>query len=186
MGIEIEKKYLVKEIPKDIDKYPYHVIEQGYLNVSPAIRVRREDDRYYMTYKAAQPETEGDIGKAEYNLSLDEESYAHMVRKADGIIIRKKRYLIPLNEDAYDKAYLEKCPDLAGQVDNGDIKIELDVFMEPFEGRILAEVEFPDEDAAKNYKPAAWFAEDVTGDRRYSNAYMSTAGISFPQAAPSE
>ena len=108
MGIEIEKKYLVKEIPKDIDKYPYHVIEQGYLNVSPAIRVRREDDRYYMTYKAAQPETEGDIGKAEYNLSLDEGSYAHMVSKADGVIIRKKRYMIPLNEDAYDKAYLNR------------------------------------------------------------------------------
>ena len=51
MGVEIERKYTVKELPKDLDKYPFHVIEQGYLNVSPAIRVRREDDTYYMTYR---------------------------------------------------------------------------------------------------------------------------------------
>ncbi len=173
MGIEIEKKFLVKEIPGDIDRYPYHVIEQGYLNVSPAIRVRREDERYYMTYKAARPEAEGDIGKAEYNLPLDEESYAHMVSKADGVIIRKKRYLIPLNDDAYDKEYLASHPEIMRLTGSGDIKIELDVFMEPFNKTVIAEVEFPDEDAAKNYKPADWFSEDVTGDRRYSNAYMS-------------
>ena len=52
--------------------------------------------------------------------------------------------------------------------------IELDVFGAPYDGRILAEVEFPDEKAAADYKPADWFLEDVTGDVRYSNAHMST------------
>lgn len=195
MGVEIEKKYLIKELPKDLHRYAFHVIEQGYLNVFPAIRVRREDDTYYMTYKGdiTDPEDEkaisnmtGDredkpacdeekkIGKTEYNLPLDKASYEHMVLKADGNIIRKKRYLIPLNKDAYAEEYLKRRPEIIKMIEDGEIKIELDVFEDAFEGRIIAEIEFPDEESARNYDPAEWFDTEVTGDRRYSNAFMST------------
>jgi CYTH domain-containing protein len=177
MGIEIEKKFTVKEIPFDLGAYPYHEIEQGYLNVHPAIRVRREDDIYYMTYKGApfDEKNHGEgIGQVEYNMPLDKAGYEHIAQKADGNVIRKKRYLIPLNEDAFTKEYLDRDSQVKEAVEKGDIKIELDVFKAPFEGRILAEVEFPSEEAARNYNPAKWFAEDVTGDRRYSNSQMST------------
>ena len=97
MGIEIEKKFLVKELPEKLNEYPCHLIEQGYLNVHPAIRVRKEDDRYYMTYKGTDDSYEG-IGKVEYNLPLDQASYEHLITKADGNVITKKRYLIPINE----------------------------------------------------------------------------------------
>ena len=173
MGVEIEKKFLVSDIPVDIEDYPYHVIEQGYLNVHPAIRVRREDDEYYMTYKGAPAGGEGRIGKVEYNMPLDEGSYGHMILKADGNVIRKTRYLIPLNEDAFDDLYLEKRPELKKMMEEGGIKIELDVFKAPFEGRVLAEVEFPDEDAARNYRAPEWFVKEVTGDPAYSNARMT-------------
>ncbi|WP_026491315.1 MULTISPECIES: CYTH domain-containing protein [unclassified Butyrivibrio] len=160
MGLEIERKFTVKELPENLEQYEVHVIEQGYLNVVPAIRVRRQDDEYYMTYKChkdfagAHFEGEdGDIGQIEYNMPLDKTAYEHLVEKADGNVIRKKRYIIP--------------------IENG-LKIELDVFGAPYDGRILAEVEFPDEKAAADYKPADWFLEDVTGDVRYSNAHMST------------
>lgn len=176
MGVEIEKKFLVSRLPEDTESYPFHVIEQGYLNVYPAIRVRREDDIYYMTYKGdAVPDknNERGIGKLEYNMSLDKASYEHMVEKADGNIIRKKRYLIPLNPDAFSEGYLEKRPDIKKAVSEGDIRIELDVFDAPFEGTVIAEIEFPDEDSARNYKSAGWFDKEVTGDHRYSNAHMS-------------
>ena len=174
MGLEIERKYLVKELPQGLDGYPFHTIEQGYLNVYPAIRVRREDDIYYMTYKSDNKEADaGDIGKTEYNMPLDAASYEHMVSKADGNMIRKTRYLIPLNEDAFTQEYLKINTGLAGLIENGNILIELDVFKAPFEGRMIAEVEFPDEESARNYRPAVWFGEEVTGDHRYSNAYMS-------------
>ncbi|ADL35143.1 hypothetical protein bpr_I2410 [Butyrivibrio proteoclasticus B316] len=200
MGVEIEKKFTVKEIPFDLEKYPFHDIEQGYLNVHPAIRVRREDDIYYMTYKGnVSPkgidcfeagDTSGNnnryadahsandrIGQTEYNMPLDKESYENLAKKADGNVIRKRRYLIPLNEDAYSSDYLEKDPSTKRALESGNMKIELDVFKAPFDGRILAEVEFPSEEAARNYKPADWFYEDVTGDRRYSNSQMSTEKI---------
>lgn len=168
MGVEIERKFTVKELPNDLESFSYHVIEQGYLNITPAIRVRREDDTYYLTYKSKRNADElrnGDkdqdyssediienIGQTEYNLPLDQESYEHLIKKADGNVIRKKRYLIPTEND---------------------LTIELDVFDAPFEGTVIAEVEFPSEETAKAYKPADWFGEDVTGDIRYSNAYMS-------------
>ena len=202
MGVEIERKFTVRHLPKDLDKYPYHVIEQGYLNVSPAIRVRREDDSCYMTYKnrstyaesiqdtksqanseilasnKQQEQTEQTvlevaqhdvpIGSTEYNLPLDKDSYEHMLKKADGNIIRKKRYLVPINADAFAEADVKKL-----QIDTSALKIELDVFDAPYDGTIIAEVEFPSEEAAAAYKPADWFDQDVTGDKRYSNAQMS-------------
>ena len=172
MGIEIEKKFLVKELPADLDKYPFHLIEQGYLNVHPAIRVRKEDDRYYMTYKGTDESYEG-IGKVEYNLPLDRDGYEHLIAKADGNVITKKRYLIPLNGDAFTKEYLSDHTELSDAVAQGRIAIELDVFEGVFEGRILAEVEFPDEESAAFYRPASWFGEDVTGNLKYSNSTMS-------------
>ena len=174
MGVEIERKVLVKEFPDDLNKYPFHQIEQAYLNVSPAVRVRREDDTYYMTYKGLKGSAQERIGQTEYNMPLTREAYEHLASKADGNIITKKRYLIPLNDDAFDEDILEANPDLKAAVQNRSIKIELDVFEGVFSGRILAEVEFPSEEAALVYNPAEWFSQDVTGDPQYSNAHMST------------
>ena len=175
MGVEIEKKYTVKCLPENLEKYPFHIIEQGYLNVTPAIRVRRDDDHYYMTYKTkknflAKDFTDsGEIGQTENNMPLDKESYEHLLKKADGNLIMKKRYLIPLNDNAFSDDFLEGNPDAAD-----GLVIELDVFDKPFENVIIAEVEFKDEESAAAYNPPEWFDEDVTGDVRYSNAHMSS------------
>ncbi len=179
MGIEIERKFTIKKLPENLEQYPVHVIEQGYLNVAPAIRVRRQDDSYYMTYKRRKDFGEKskisqtEIGQTEYNMPLDKASYEHLVEKADGNVIRKKRYLIPLNSDGFDDEFLENNKEVKDALATNKIKIELDVFGPPFEGRLLAEVEFPSEEAAAAYHPAEWFDEDVTGDLKYSNAHMS-------------
>ena len=146
MGKEIERKFLVKEIPANLSEYPYHMLEQGYLNTDPVVRVRKEDDTYYLTYKGR-----GYIEKEEYNLPLNEDAYRHLLAKADGNIISKKRHLIP-------------CPPYT---------IELDVFEAPFAPLVIAEVEFPSLEEAKAFTPPEWFGEDVTGDYHYSNSYLS-------------
>ena len=185
MGIEIERKFLVKEIPKNYGENISVPIEQGYLNISPAIRVRRQGDQFFLTYKGGRGEeavTNGEegataasfgIGQTEYNLPLDEETYRHLLEKADGIIIRKTRYILPLNEDAYDPEYLEENAGLKARIATGTIKIELDLFKVPRNGLMMAEVEFPSEEAAMKYRPASWFGEEVTNDRNYSNAHLS-------------
>ena len=63
--MEIEKKYLLKELP-DFSTFEFHKIEQAYLCTDPVVRVRREDETYYMTYKGR-----GMLVREEYNLPLN-------------------------------------------------------------------------------------------------------------------
>ena len=142
--MEIERKYLITHIPFDIAGYPFHQIEQAYLSTAPVVRVRQEDDTYYLTYKS-----KGLMAREEYNLPLTKEAYEHLKPKADGIVISKVRYVIP---------------------EKDGLSIELDVFKAPYEGLLLAEVEFPTEEAAHAYQPPKWFGEDVTYSTEYHNS----------------
>ena len=42
--MEIERKYLVKTLPDHLEQYACKVIEQGYLNTNPVVRIRRSND----------------------------------------------------------------------------------------------------------------------------------------------
>lgn len=152
--MEIERKFLIqKENLPDLSAYSFHQIEQGYLCTEPVVRIRRQDDEYYLTYKS-----KGLLAREEYNLPLTKDAYEHLCPKADGIVISKTRYLIP---------------------EKNDLTIELDVFHGVYEGLLLAEVEFSSEEAAQNYIPPAWFGEDVTYSTRYHNSNMSK-GVILP------
>ena len=85
--MEIERKFTVKTLPERLSQYPFHHIEQAYLNTDPVVRIRKQDDEYYLTYKG-----KGLLAREEYNLPLNEHSYYHLREKADGNIIAKKRY----------------------------------------------------------------------------------------------
>ena len=51
--MEIERKYLVSEVPANLKDYHCRVIEQGYLSTHPVVRVRKDNDSYYLTYKGS-------------------------------------------------------------------------------------------------------------------------------------
>lgn len=159
--MEIERKFTVKELPKDLDKYPCHIIEQAYLNTDPVVRIRRQDDDYYMTYKG-----KGLLAREEYNLPLNETSYYHLRDKADGKVISKKRYVIPIAKPVFTSEDVKV-------IDQNSLCVELDVFDEPFAPLVIAEVEFPSEEAANAFVPLNWFDQDVTQDPAYHNSNMS-------------
>ncbi len=155
--MEIERKYRITEpeLPFSIEAYPVRHIEQGYLCTEPVVRIRRDNDDYFLTYKS-----KGLMVREEYNLPLDPKAYEHLKPKADGRIISKNRYVIPLQEFVTDSLY-------AG------LNIELDIFLDDLEGLILAEVEFPDEETALAFTAPAWFGEDVTFSSQYHNSTLS-------------
>lgn len=145
--MEIERKYLIRQVPSDLDKYPFYMIEQGYLSTEPVVRIRRQDDEYILTYKS-----KGHMVREEYNLPLTNSSYEHLRGKIDGRLIAKKRYLLPyINE----------------------LTIELDIFEGDLAPLVLAEVEFPDEESANTFVPPEWFGEDVTFSAGYHNSSLS-------------
>lgn len=144
--MEIERKYLVKTLPENLDTYPCRQLEQGYLSVAPVVRVRKDNDKYELTYKA-----KGLMVREEYNLPLTKASYEHLKQKADGRIISKKRYMIPY----------------------GAYTIELDIFENDLAPLVLAEVEFATEEEANTFTAPEWFGEDVTFSKQYHNSVLS-------------
>ena len=163
--MEIERKFLIDKLPDDIESYPFHLIEQAYLCTNPVVRIRREDDDFILTYKGS-----GLMQREEANLSLTSEGYYHLLTKADGNVITKKRYLIPLEHPQV----VEGSPQ---PPDEYTLLIELDVFDSPFAPLIIAEVEFDSIEEAESFTPPAWFKEDVTEDRHYSNSYLSSVKL---------
>lgn len=49
--MEIERKFLIRELPENLSSYEYLTLEQAYLCTDPVVRIRRENEDYYMTYK---------------------------------------------------------------------------------------------------------------------------------------
>ncbi len=165
--MEIERKFLIKELPNNLEEYPCLFIEQAYLCTEPVIRIRRQDEEYYFTYKG-----KGLMSREEYNLPLNKEAYEHLRLKADGNIISKKRYVIPLEHPQFKEEY---TPSFSSEHTGpeGELKIELDIFEEPFQSLIIAEVEFPDEEMANAFVMPEWFKEDVTNNPAYHNSNLS-------------
>ena len=148
-SMEIERKFLLRHLPENLEQYECLPLEQAYLCTDPVVRVRRENQEFYLTYKGR-----GKMVREEYNLPLNPAAYEHLRSKADGSIITKKRYRIPLP------------PYVA----------ELDLFEGIFAGLILAEVEFPSEEEALAFRPPAWMGQEVTQDSRYQNSFLSGLG----------
>ena len=144
--MEIERKFLIKKLPDNLTSYKARKIEQAYLCTDPVVRVRRDNDDYYLTYKS-----KGMIVREEYNLPLTKEAYGHLLAKADGNIITKTRYEIP---------------------EKDNLTIEFDVFEGKFDGLLLAEVEFASEEEALAYIPPEWFGEDVSNSTKYHNSTL--------------
>ena len=145
--MEIERKYLIDKIPFSLEGFCCRRIEQGYLCTEPVVRIRRDDDTYYLTYKS-----KGLMVREEYNLPLPREAYEHLKTKADGRIISKLRYMIPLA---------------------GSLTAELDLFQDDLAPLMLAEVEFDTVEEAEHFLPPEWFGEDVTSSSKYHNSTLS-------------
>lgn len=144
--MEIERKFLLKELPDNVESYPVRHLEQGYLCTGPVVRIRKDNDKYELTYKG-----KGSMVREEYNLPLTKEAYEHLREKIDGRLITKRRYMIPFE----------------------NYTIELDIFEGDLAPLTLAEVEFSTEEEANNFVAPDWFAEDVTFSRLYHNSFLS-------------
>lgn len=149
--MEIERKYLVRKLPENLEQYNKKKIAQGYLCTEPVVRIRRSNDDYYMTYKGG-----GLMVREEYNLPLTQEAYEHLRPKIDGLLIAKTRYLIPLDNK---------------------LTAELDVFEEDLNGLVIVEVEFNTVEEANAFHAPDWFGEDVTNSGKYHNSYLSQHGL---------
>jgi len=146
MGIEIERKFLIKDDAwRALAKGTQY--RQGYLNSTKerTVRVRTINDKGYLTIKgittgATRVEYEYDIPENDATAMLDD--------LCEKPIIEKNRYKI----------------DFAGFV------WEVDEFFGENQGLIVAEVELESEDQA--FEKPEWIGDEVTGDPKYFNSNL--------------
>ena len=149
---EIERKFLVNEIPEDLYKYPSSHISQGYLEVKDdgaEVRIRSKEDRFFKTVKSGQG-----LERKEIETVIGSEMYNKLWPKTAGMRIEKRRHEIPYE----------------GYV------IELDIYLGDLAGLIVAEVEFDSVEASGRFTPPSWFGEEVTNDPGYKNRNLAIYG----------
>jgi adenylate cyclase len=150
MSLEIERKFLVRKLPDRLTNYSSNEISQGYLvslDDGLQVRLRKSGERYTLTFKRGT----GNV-REEREIELTGAQFDALWPATEGKRLAKTRYEIPL----------------------GERTVEIDVYRERHEGLVVAEVEFDDEETAKNFQPPAWLGQDVTGDPRYSNQLLAS------------
>lgn len=146
---EIERKFLLKQLPDGLTSYPHEEIEQGYLAVERGgvqVRLRKKGAVRCLTYKRGNKSA-----REEREVRLSAEQFDALWPATEGRRLTKIRYDVPWKE----------CT------------IEIDIYTGRHDGVVVAEVEFPDEKNCAEFVPPDWIGEDVTGKSRYSNVVMA-------------
>lgn len=153
---EVERKFLVAELPSGLEQYPSKEIEQLYVSITPEVRARRSNDDYFITAKSGKG-----LSRKEVELAISQEEYEALCLKVLGNVISKTRYLLAIGD---------------GLVVKQDTA-ELDVFKDALTGLYLVEVEFKSEEDAERFVPLHWFGAEVTYDDAYKNRNLALNGI---------
>lgn len=159
--MEIERKYLVRQLPDDLEQYEHFEIEQAYLCTSPTLRIRKMGDAYILTVKEKLSSVSSAIHNREEEFALSEQTFQHLLTKCDSGRVGKTRYRINLRQQMGDGAY-------------EGLTAELDIFHGRHRGLMLVEVEFPNTQVANSFVPPDWFGEDVSSDYHYRNSYLAS------------
>ena len=147
MCVEIEHKFLVsREVPFAEARQVIH-ISQGYLSHGEGItvRVRKSDDRGFLTIKGAS--TPDGLSRPEFEYEIPSRDADALLALCHSHII-KKRHLIEYQGYTW----------------------EVDIFEGDNAGLILAEIELSQVDELPPLP--SWMGQEVTGDPRYYNAFL--------------
>ena len=150
---EIERKFLVPQVPKNLDRYPHDDLLQGYIAIAAdgtEVRLRKIGDRYFETVKTGDGETRGEV-----EIALNQQQFDRLWALTEGRRIEKTRY----------------------RIDYERVVIELDVYRGRLKGFMTAEVEFESVAASRSFEPPDWLGEEVTNDGRYQNKHLAVHGV---------
>jgi adenylate cyclase len=151
-GTEIERKFLVDGVPADVGWDAGDPLRQGYLALDGDTEVRLRlhgDGAAVLTVKRG-----GGRVRAEEELDVGAEQARRLWALTEGRRVEKVRH----------------------RAEVGGATVELDVYGGDLDGLVVAEVEFPDEAAARAWAPPPWVAREVTEDDAYKNRALAVDG----------
>jgi len=153
MPHEIERKFIVNDLPPNLENYPSNEIMQGYLIITDnniEVRIRKKGERFSETVKAGSG-----LVRKESEKEISEEAFWDHWPLTEGKRVQKVRY----------------------DIEYEDMLIELDVYSGDLQGLVVAEVEFESEELSAQFEPPAWFGDEVTHDERYKNKNLALHGM---------
>jgi adenylate cyclase len=147
--IEIERKFLLLNDSFKENISTQNRITQGYLNTDPerTVRVRIKKNKGFITIKGASNKTGASRFEWEKEIPFDEAQ--QLIQLCEKGVIDKTRYEVKSDKHVF----------------------EIDIFHGDNEGLILAEIELESEN--ESFKKPNWLGEEVTGDPRYYNSFLS-------------
>jgi adenylate cyclase len=149
--VEVERKYLIPEIPSDVKPERSRRIRQGYIATSAVaeVRIRALADDHTLTVKSR-----GELARVEVEVELSRDEFDELWPLTAGRRLTKTRHDVRI-----------QAQHLA----------EVDVYEDSLTGLTVAEVEFADLAAATSFRPPEWFGVEVTADDRYRNEALARA-----------
>ncbi|MDD5040508.1 MAG: adenylate cyclase [Patescibacteria group bacterium] len=158
--MEVERKFVLSEVPGCIGGDPGILIRQGYLDGKSAPRLRqcgtkgpkRYRYEYFMTVKNG-----GQLSRREWETEIPRWVFCTDWPLTQGRRLEKYRYSIRV----------------------GNLTFEVDVFQGSLAGLFILEIEFESEQAANAFVPPAdWpIIREVTYDKRYRNRQLAVHGL---------
>jgi CYTH domain-containing protein len=151
--VEVERKFLVRDIPENLHEYRHEAIKQGYLVIGEdgsEARLRDRDGSFTMTVKS-----KGDLSRGEWEAPISSEQFAIWWPATNGKRVEKTRYSIPIDDNV----------------------IELDIYEGALTGLLTAEIEFGSEAAANSFQAPEWLSVDVTFDKSFKNQQLALRGL---------
>ena len=153
MGIEIERKFLV-DVEKLINSGALVApdeIKQAYLSVAPAVRIRIVSSgccsQAFLTVKG-----KGKLIRPEFEYSVPIDDASEMMVIAGERTVHKLRYRVLVGSNVW----------------------EVDKFLGKLRGLWVAEIEL--QDPNEEFEKPSWILDEVTNDKRYSNARLAERG----------
>ncbi len=152
--LEIERKFAVKSTNFLANAKESYKITQGYLNTDKnrTVRVRIKGNKGFITVKGIS--SADGLSRFEWEKEINIKDAEALLLLCEDFVIDKTRYIIPFDT----------------------VVFEVDVFEGANKGLVVAEVEL--ESTEQQFEKPEWLGEELTGDERFYNAYLSNVPFS--------
>lgn len=149
MSIEIERKFLVKNLDFKKESFKKKYLKQGYLNSDKnrTVRVRLTNTSAFITIKGKSNKT--GTSRFEWEKEINKAEAEQLLPLCEPNLIEKHRYLVKIGKHIF----------------------EVDEFLGENLGLIIAEVELKNEN--ESFEKPSWLGKEVTGDLKYYNSNIS-------------
>jgi adenylate cyclase len=146
MSLEIERKFLIKNLDFKTESFEKKYLKQGYLNADKnrTVRIRIADEKAFITIKGKS--NKAGTTRFEWEKEIPFSEAEELLLLCEPCIIEKHRYLIK----------------------KGTHTFEVDVFLGDNQGLIVAEVELNSEN--ETFEKPTWLGNEVTGELKYYNS----------------